>query len=487
MKQVSDKNKKFSTLALSMLKVGCIGFGGGSALIPVLHREAVQDNKLISEEELDSGVVAASITPGALPVEIAAGIGKKSHGTFGMFAGASAMAFPGAFFTTLFMIFTSLVGEKLTTQINYASVGITAYIIVVLMHYILTTLKKARNNRGGMIQAAIVILTVWMFNGEQKIFKLLGIQETPIFGVSTVEIFIVAFFVIVCTAGNFKSIWFPISAVLSIIYLLVQGKSHIIDSPVVGWTTLGIMIVLTIVRLIMNFKTKEKFSIEQIKQISKEVLMWILFLVALCIPALIVAPRSILFIGQGLLSALMSFGGGDAYLSVAQGLFVDSGMITSDMFYGNVVTIANILPGSILCKVLSGIGYAWGVNRTGSVLGGVCVALAGFASATAASCAVFGVVKIIYDKWKKMDIFRAMNDLIRPIVSGLLISVGISLFNTNCTIEAKAGWGWGSVAFLMMVVGGVVFFMQQKKVHMIWQVLSAVGIALVGCNLLNFI
>lgn len=474
-------------MVLSMLKVGCIGFGGGSALIPVLHREAVQEKKLITEEELDSGVVAASITPGALPVEMAAGIGKKTNGTLGMFAGATAMALPGACFTTLLMIFASLVGEKLTYQINYASVGITAYIILVLIEYILTTLKKAKNNRGGMIQAAIVILAVWMFNGEQKVFKLLGIHDTPIFGVSTVEIFIVAFFVIVCTAGNFKSIWFLISAIISIVFLLVQGKSHIIESPVVAGITLAAMIILVIVRLCMNFRTKERFSKEQMKEISKEVLLWIAFLTAFCLPALIAAPRSILFIGQGLLSALMSFGGGDAYLSVAQGLFVDSGMISSEVFYGNVVTIANILPGSILCKVLSGIGYSWGVNRTGTVLGGICVALAGFASATAASCAVFGVVKILYDKWKKMEIFRAMNDLIRPIVSGLLISVGISLFNTNCTIEAAAGWEWGSVALLMLLIAGIIIFMQKKKVHMVWQVLSALVISLIGCNVFNII
>lgn len=63
-----------------MLKIGCIGFGGGSALIPVLQKEAVQDKGLITEDELDSDIVAASITPGALPVEIAAGIGKLPVG-----------------------------------------------------------------------------------------------------------------------------------------------------------------------------------------------------------------------------------------------------------------------------------------------------------------------------------------------------------------------------------------------------------------------
>lgn len=472
-------------MVLSMLKVGCIGFGGGSALIPVLQREAVQDKQLITEEELDSDVVAASITPGALPVEMAAGIGKKVGGSVGMFAGASAMAFPGAFFVTLFLVFTSLMGPMVANQLNYASIGITTYIIMVLLEYIWSTMKKAKNNRGGMIQAAIVILAVWMFNGEQKIFSLFGINDTPIFGVSTVEIFIVAFFVIICTGGHFRSVWFLISGAISLVFLLVYGKSHIIDLPYMNVIVISVMVLLVFIRLIMNFRTKEKFEPGQFKTILIEIVLWAAFLTVLCIPALIVSGRSVYFIGEGLLSALMSFGGGDAYLSVAHGLFVDSNMVSSGEFYGNVVTIANILPGSILCKVLSGIGYIWGYNKTGTIFGGVCVALAGFASATAASCAVFDVVKILYDKWKQMDMFQALNDMIRPIVSGLLISVGISLFNTNCMIEDQAGWGWGSVLFLMIVVAGVVKFMQLKKVHMIFQVLSSIGIALLACNLFN--
>lgn len=477
--------RTFGCLIRTMLKIGCIGFGGGSALIPVLQREAVQENKLITEEELDSNIVAASITPGALPVEIAAGIGKKACGIPGMFAGATAMALPGAAMTTLLLVFASLVGEKLIRQINYASVGITAYIIVILFEYIITTLRKAKNNRGGMIQAGIVILLVWLFSGEKKFFSLCGIQDTPIFGVTTVEIFMVAFFVIICTAGNFKSWWTLISGAISVAFLLVRGESHILDSPLFSRILIGIMVILVLVRLCMNFRTKEHIRGKELKEIVVELLLWIAFLLVCSLPALFCVPDSPWFVGQGALSALMSFGGGDAYLSVAQGLFVDSGIISSNEFYGYVVTIANILPGSILCKVLSGMGYVWGLTETGTVFGGICAAVAGCASAIATSCAVFGIAKILYDKWKKMEIFKAMNDLIRPIVSGLLISVGMSLYGTNCKIEDNAGWGWGSVACLMLIIGILVYIMQKKKVHMIWQVLASIGVSLVACNLFN--
>lgn len=67
-----------------MGKIGCIGFGGGSALIPVIEEEIVKKQKLDTRENLDKDIIVASITPGALPVEIAASVGKRNFGRAGM-------------------------------------------------------------------------------------------------------------------------------------------------------------------------------------------------------------------------------------------------------------------------------------------------------------------------------------------------------------------------------------------------------------------
>ena len=61
--------KKLITI---MLKIGAIGFGGGTALIPVIEDEVV-NNSLADEDEFNKDVIVANITPGALPVEIASG------------------------------------------------------------------------------------------------------------------------------------------------------------------------------------------------------------------------------------------------------------------------------------------------------------------------------------------------------------------------------------------------------------------------------
>ena len=59
--------KKQFTFIESMIKVGVIGFGGGNALIPVLEQEVVNEKKLVSKDEYDKSVIAATLTPGALP------------------------------------------------------------------------------------------------------------------------------------------------------------------------------------------------------------------------------------------------------------------------------------------------------------------------------------------------------------------------------------------------------------------------------------
>lgn len=44
---------KYSKFLFSMTKIGCIGFGGGSALIPVIEEEIIDEQKIDTKENLD--------------------------------------------------------------------------------------------------------------------------------------------------------------------------------------------------------------------------------------------------------------------------------------------------------------------------------------------------------------------------------------------------------------------------------------------------
>lgn len=73
--------KKYFSLLLSFLKIGLIGFGGGSALIPIIEEEIVTRKKMLKEEDYNDHVIVSNITPGTLPVKLAAAAGKEICGT----------------------------------------------------------------------------------------------------------------------------------------------------------------------------------------------------------------------------------------------------------------------------------------------------------------------------------------------------------------------------------------------------------------------
>ena len=59
MKEKENK-KSFKSefgMMLALLKIGFIGFGGGSALIPVIEKEVVEERGLVTEEEFDKDVL----------------------------------------------------------------------------------------------------------------------------------------------------------------------------------------------------------------------------------------------------------------------------------------------------------------------------------------------------------------------------------------------------------------------------------------------
>ncbi len=95
-----------------MLKVGAIGFGGGSALIPVMERELVTPHGGLDQHTFVQDTVIANITPGALPVKLAALSGIQLGGpVLAVFSGL-AVALPGAALTVSLLAVFAAVGPK---------------------------------------------------------------------------------------------------------------------------------------------------------------------------------------------------------------------------------------------------------------------------------------------------------------------------------------------------------------------------------------
>ena len=126
----------------------------------------------------------------------------------------------------------------------------------------------------------------------------------------------------------------------------------------------------------------------------------------------------------------MSFGGGDAYLVIADGLFVGD-MVSEDTFYNNIVSVVNILPGSILGKTLSCVGYYFGLDFFGNYLGSIFMAIAGGGIAIGVSCGAFHIFYSLYDEFSTSKVCQTLDNYIRSIIAGLLGNVILILFRQS--------------------------------------------------------
>lgn len=429
------KTHKLTSVIGNMLKIGLIGFGGGTALIPVLEKELVGRSKIVSEETFNRDVTIASITPGALPVEIAAGIGREAAGNAGMIAAAAAMAFPGAFLTLLLLLLFSGMNSTLRSFINILAAAVSVYIIVLLLRYVAGTLKQSSTDREKLLYL-LVILSVFALSAEKNLYRLLGTTRKPLFAASSVQILAAAFFVILFTKGELRRLKRTMPALLlTLVYFLCAGDAQILPAGLVPFLTV-LMTVLAALGFFQSVREAKAKNLSGSKQkdrlagldLLRTMFFWLLFLLVLSLPAILLTVKSLSFIGTGVLSSVMSFGGGDAYLTVAQGLFVESGMISHADFYSNIVTVANALPGSILCKILTGVGYSLGYHLHNSIPEGIMMAVCGFACSVAASGSIYLIVWGLFQKYGDLRIFATIRHFIRPIVSGLLLNVALSLF-----------------------------------------------------------
>ena len=445
------KKKKAGTLRslfASTLKIGFIGFGGGSALIPIIQKTIVEDKKLVNQTEYEEDVVVASVTPGALPVEISGSIGKRIAGWKGMLVGSVGMAFPGVFLTLALLSVISYVNENVLRQIQFLAVGITAFIACLLSDYVAGTVKKEKANAAKW-QNVIIIAAVFLLTCGKNIYRIFGLEGSPRFALSNIQIFGLAFLVIF------------LMQVFRWIKKRFAGRNE---------KTCGI-------------KNGTGISGYYIKQMFSELAALLLFVLLTGVEAYLMTGKTLPYLLNGLLSSVMSFGGGDAYLTVAEGLFVETSLISEDSYYGSLVPLVNVLPGSILCKTLSGIGFYIGLNETGSVLAAYAVALAGFAVSIFGSCGVVSVVGCFYNAFHNMEVFVAIRRWIRPIVAGLMLNVILALVYQNCKLGTTEALGYAPVLIMFGIYLLDVYLYRIKKAGSGKIVLFSIVLSVIACNM----
>ena len=131
-------------LFFTFFKIGLFTFGGGYAMISLIHKEAVEKNKWINEEDMNNIIVVAESTPGPISINAATFIGYKTGKFLGALVTTLGLIVPSLITIILISIFLNYFQDS--SIISYAFEGIRAAIIILLFEAILKLSKPLKKN-----------------------------------------------------------------------------------------------------------------------------------------------------------------------------------------------------------------------------------------------------------------------------------------------------------------------------------------------------
>lgn len=405
-----------SALLAGVFTVGVAGFGGGSALIPIFEQEMVAKRGLLRPGQFLRHTVVANLTPGALPVKLAAAAGVTVGGWQLSLVAALLVALPGALGTVALLALADALGPDAVRLISYASVGITAFIVVLLIGYITNVHAKAGPRLGAYVVITMVsALTVGGHEIVALVARLTGVDlQWPLPRLNALQLILVSLALIVAW-----SLWSGRKGVRS--HSGPLGGSEP-EQPPAAPAASG---------------SAGSHGTGFGRAVARATAAWIV--VALVGVGLFVAlhPQGAQLGGLLAASSVSSFGGGEAYVGVADGFFVQAGLSDRTLFYTQLVPIANTLPGPILVKVAAGIGYLAGLPA-GPTVAWVLAAAASLATIGACSAVALPVLGT-YERMKNHPIVVNIGHYILPVICGLLISVCATMFHVSADVGETAG------------------------------------------------
>jgi chromate transporter len=164
------KQTKLIELFFSFLKIGAFTFGGGYAMMPVMHKEVVDKKNWASEEDILKILVISESTPGVLAVNSATFIGYKIRGFWGSLVATLGVVIPSFIIISLLSFF--ILEFKNNQYVAYAFSGIRAGVAVLIFNAVFKLSKKIKKNWFTYVIVAISTL-IALFTSFSVIYILL--------------------------------------------------------------------------------------------------------------------------------------------------------------------------------------------------------------------------------------------------------------------------------------------------------------------------
>ena len=174
--------KRLWSLFLTFFKIGAFTFGGGYAMIPLIQREAVENKKWITDDDILEIIAIAESTPGPIAINSATFVGYRTCGFLGAVCATLGVVLPS--FVIILLISYVLEAFRQLRAVQYAFNGIRVGVLALLFKALWTMFRKSPKVWAAyVIMAAAFVLTSF-FN----INILLVIIGCAVFGLVTATV-----------------------------------------------------------------------------------------------------------------------------------------------------------------------------------------------------------------------------------------------------------------------------------------------------------
>jgi chromate transporter len=133
--------KELLELYIAFLRIGCVNFGGGYAMLPLLEKDLVVKRNWTTLDELTDYFAIGQCTPGLIALNVSTFIGHKKKGIPG--AIAATMGFITGPIVIILLIAAFLQNFAEYEVVQHAFAGIRVCVCVLILQAILKLWKKS--------------------------------------------------------------------------------------------------------------------------------------------------------------------------------------------------------------------------------------------------------------------------------------------------------------------------------------------------------
>lgn len=160
--------KEILELYLAFLKIGCVNFGGGYAMLPLLEKDLVNKRGWTTVDELTDYFAIGQCTPGIIALNVSTFIGNKRRGVAG--ALASTIGFVTGPICIILVIAAFMQNFAEYAIVQHAFAGIRVCVCVLIVQAILRLWDKSVIDKRSL--ALFIVIFLLMAFGNLLPFKI---------------------------------------------------------------------------------------------------------------------------------------------------------------------------------------------------------------------------------------------------------------------------------------------------------------------------